>query len=322
MKFYGCYLREGLVYLPTNGRISNTTTAFRDVEPIEVVPVRDTTALQRGFAAMIVRGHPQLSLEEGRSSVTPLLKHAGVKSLRSFERGTLTWAIKDRDGALTIDAYRKHRDGGWEIDRSRAIVLPSGTTIAEAYDRLIAILQAYAADPALAAAHEVSPLEPKPFGTVENGFLMPPLNGERHESVEGLLVTIVNLESDDVPDIRINIQRVFYAVGDREGGDAFTSALAEALAPELDLAGRRRILEAYAPYTIGLPVDAARYGRDPVTHVIRSPRRVGDNPYDAEAELGASGNNTAERGIFSAVLAFAVRHVANLTYRILGPFFG
>ncbi|HWK47830.1 MAG TPA: hypothetical protein VNT30_24110 [Stellaceae bacterium] len=280
MNLYRCYLRKGVVYLPTTGRIWRSDIAFRIIEPVEVISVGDTAALKRGLVEMIIRGNQPLSLEESRDSTMLMPKYAGVKTQRSFERGTLTWSIKDRDGVLTIDPYRRHPQGGWEIDEKGIIALPPGTTTGQLCDRMVAILQAYAANPALAAAHEAPPVEPEPFGTVYDGYLMPPDNEERHESVEGLMATIVNLEPGDVPDVRANIKRVFYDVGDRQGGDAFTRALAEALEPGIDLDGRRRILQTYDPYTIGLPVDAVRYGRDPVTGAILGPKRPSNNPYD------------------------------------------
>ena len=53
---YGCYLRKGIVYLTTLGKMN--TGGHRDIDPVSVVPVSDTAGLERAFRETIARGNP------------------------------------------------------------------------------------------------------------------------------------------------------------------------------------------------------------------------------------------------------------------------
>jgi hypothetical protein len=73
------------------------------------------------------------------------LKYAGVRSWSAFERSTLTWDLKSRNGRYEIAAQRRRPDRGWEPDPTHTVVLPSQSTVEDLIDRLIAILQGSAA---------------------------------------------------------------------------------------------------------------------------------------------------------------------------------
>ena len=55
---YGCYLRKGIVYIPTWGKVEKGH--YRGTEPVAVVPVLDVEGLRRAFRETIARGNPAM----------------------------------------------------------------------------------------------------------------------------------------------------------------------------------------------------------------------------------------------------------------------
>lgn len=117
---------------------------YREIEPLAVVPVSNTSALHRAFAETIARGNPKVPVLRGRDFPPPVvLKYAGVKSWRAFARGTGTWSIDERDGVFRIRGYRKD-GGGWVPDQNAIESFPPGTSADQVIERVIAILQSAA----------------------------------------------------------------------------------------------------------------------------------------------------------------------------------
>jgi len=141
--FCDCYLRKGIVYIPTEGMMN--PGLFRNVEPVAVVPVSERDALHQAFAETIARGNPKVPLPRGSDIPPPLMpKYAGVKSWGAFARGTTTWWISEKEGIYRIQGLRK--DGrGWVPDPDKLDTFPPGTGVDEVIERMIEILQAEAA---------------------------------------------------------------------------------------------------------------------------------------------------------------------------------
>src|SRR5579884_518926 len=139
-----CYLRKGVVYIPTQGEIHKGL--YLDIEPVAAIPLSDTKAVHRAFTETIARGNPRVPLPKQSQIPPPLLpKYAGVKSWSAFARGASTWAISDRDGIFRITGHRK--DGrGWVPDSNTVEAFPPDTTVEQIIDRMIAILQEAAAN--------------------------------------------------------------------------------------------------------------------------------------------------------------------------------
>jgi hypothetical protein len=138
-----CYVRNGIVYIPTQGMMDKGF--YLDVEPVAVVPLSETKALHHAFAETIVRGNPKVPIPRPPNYPPPvILKYAGVKSWRSFARGTSTWSLGERDGVFRIHGYRKD-GGGWVPDQTTRETFPLGTTADQVIERMIAILQSAAA---------------------------------------------------------------------------------------------------------------------------------------------------------------------------------
>jgi len=141
IKLYSCYLRRGIVYIPTVARVRNS--GHRDIEPVAVVPISHVEELRRAFVDTIARGNPEIPLATGDKRPSPILpKYAGVTTWSAFARGTMTWGIKEKSGVYQIVGYRRYPSGGWVEDPDQTITLPSGSSVGDAVERMIGILQA------------------------------------------------------------------------------------------------------------------------------------------------------------------------------------
>jgi hypothetical protein len=67
-----------------------------------------------------------------------------VKTWSEFIRGAAQWAITIKDSNHEIVPYRKNPKGGesWVEDRGHKTIFPSGTTLEQVINRMIAIMQA------------------------------------------------------------------------------------------------------------------------------------------------------------------------------------
>jgi hypothetical protein len=130
----------GTVFVPTTGRVV-PGGPYRDMEPVGVAPVSNPEAARQAIRAAISRGNPPAPRYPRDNFPQPVvIKYAGVKSWAAFARGTLTWGINDSDGKYRIIGYRRHPDG-WREDPEQTVDLPAGSTMDDAIDRLIAIMQ-------------------------------------------------------------------------------------------------------------------------------------------------------------------------------------
>jgi hypothetical protein len=134
------YLRKGVVYLPTMGKMDEGF--YRGVDPVAAVPASDIEGVRQALRATMARGNPAVPMLRRREIPPPiLLKYAGVKSWSAFERGMLFWDITEKDGKLKIAGQRKEADRMWRDDPEQIITFAQGATVDEVIDRMIAILQ-------------------------------------------------------------------------------------------------------------------------------------------------------------------------------------
>ncbi len=140
-----CYLRQGLVYIPTSGMIERGL--YYGVEPVSVVTASNTDALRQAFADAIARGNPKVPAFKRPDYPPPiLLKYAGLKKWNTFAREASTWDFEERNGIFHITHYRKDRPGGWTKEDGKDETFPTGTAAAAVIERMIVILQAAAQD--------------------------------------------------------------------------------------------------------------------------------------------------------------------------------
>jgi hypothetical protein len=140
MIVHGLYLRKGLVYIPTTAKVPSM--AYREIDPISVVPVTEIEALRIALKEIMARGNP--ILENSSSGIRPepaILKYAGVKSFSAFARGAQPWTIVFKNGVYEIRGQRKRPDRGWEQDPNNIIVFPVGTSDDAVIEEMIQILQ-------------------------------------------------------------------------------------------------------------------------------------------------------------------------------------
>jgi hypothetical protein len=67
----------------------------------------------------------------------PLLKHANVKSLSTFERSAQSWKLSKREGAYRIAPYRPNKEGGAEEDLHTTEALPQEEPLESVVHRLV-----------------------------------------------------------------------------------------------------------------------------------------------------------------------------------------
>jgi hypothetical protein len=135
-----CYLRQGVVYLPTTGIVEKGF--YRDVEPVAVIPVSNTDGLRRALGEMIARGNPTVpSLKPSEYPPPVNLKYAGVKTWNAFARNASLWSIEGKDATFRIYNYLRDTRGGWDEDQQNVEVFPTGANVDEVIERMIAILQ-------------------------------------------------------------------------------------------------------------------------------------------------------------------------------------
>ncbi len=139
---FSCYLRDGVVYVPTMAR-RKSEPIYTTIEPVAVVPVSSSEDVRRALLETIARKNVSIPTPDPKALRAPplILKYAGVKSWSAFFRNASTWSIREDDGVYKIIFYRKHPKKYWEQDLAQQIQFPVGTTVDDVVDRMLAILQ-------------------------------------------------------------------------------------------------------------------------------------------------------------------------------------
>jgi hypothetical protein len=140
-----CYLREGTVYVPTVARRASGPI-YTDIEPIAVIPIINLDAVRQALRESLTRGNAIIPDRDPKDrDLSPvILKYARVRSWSAFFRSAWTWSIRDDDGLIKIIGYRRHPKGYWEQDPAQEIRFSPETTVGDAINRMITILQATA----------------------------------------------------------------------------------------------------------------------------------------------------------------------------------
>jgi hypothetical protein len=134
------YLRKGTAYVPT---VAQTEAGFyMDIEPVAVVPVTDSWALENAVKVAMGKGNPIVPTPTRAAFPKPVvLVYAKVNSWSAFEKDAMNWTIVEKAGGYEIKPGRKRPDGkGWEADSDRVESLPLGTTHDEIARRVATLL--------------------------------------------------------------------------------------------------------------------------------------------------------------------------------------
>jgi len=141
--FVSCFVRKGVVYRPIWAK--DTNGLYVAVEPVAVVQVGDAEGLRRAFHDAVALGTPivpAVPWQEKQKRLPVVFKYAGVKSLSVFQRDTFPIDISERDGTFKIVVQRRRRPyPGWEDDPDQTFILPPGSTLHNAIDRAIQLIQ-------------------------------------------------------------------------------------------------------------------------------------------------------------------------------------
>lgn len=249
---WGLYLRRNVVFVPTTGVLAEGPI-YRQMEPVEVVPLSNTDGVRRALHSVIERGNPPAPrYSAGKFPPPVLLKYAGVKTWSTFERGALTWGIRQSDEFFQIVGYRRHATKGyWEEDPQQKIQFPSGTPIDAVVDRMIAILQEAARNnaPLPTISPERPPRPPLPLLNADDDWVRLPRGPERIDELADFVEWMANAKPEDEETIRAEIKRYFHDVGDRSSAAALNSAFTVLLRPDLTREDRQTILDQLDVYT-------------------------------------------------------------------------
>lgn len=137
-----CYVRQGLVYLPTWAETVDGVNVAQ--EPVAVIPVGDTSAFRLALRDRFLRGNPKIPRPNFRTMIPFFVTHAGVKSWSAFERGMTTWSIEEIKGIYSVYFCYRNRDKLWVRDPDRKVTLPPGTSLDDACRRIVETIQAEA----------------------------------------------------------------------------------------------------------------------------------------------------------------------------------
>lgn len=137
---YHVYLRKGLVFVPTTGRVEKGL--LRDIEPVSAISISNAEGVRQALLAAITRGNPPTPHYSGGNFPPPaVLKYAGVSSWSAFARDATSWNMQEENGDFKIVGYRKHTKGYWVQDADQVTILPRGATVDDMVGRMIEILQ-------------------------------------------------------------------------------------------------------------------------------------------------------------------------------------
>ena len=128
------YVRDGVAYVPT----AATTEAgyYLEIEPVEVAHLSDRIALKAAVMRAIERGHPRVPTPTRENFPKPIiLKYAGVKALRTFEKTASCWQFLMSNGLYQIEQWRPFPKGGWVPNGAKIESLPASTSLDDAVDR-------------------------------------------------------------------------------------------------------------------------------------------------------------------------------------------
>lgn len=135
------YLRNGIVYIPTMGKMD--TGFYRDIEPVAVIRASDTEALRQALAAMIDRENPMVPMLPRREWSAPVvLKYAGVRSWSAFEKGMSLWGLDDdKNGQFALIGKRKQANGATVDDPGKTIIFSAELKTEDVIEKIIKVLQ-------------------------------------------------------------------------------------------------------------------------------------------------------------------------------------
>ena len=129
-------LRKGKVFVPTMAQTE--AGYYQAIEPVSIADESDSNSIHEAVMEAVERGNPRIPTpmrDDHKEYV--LLKHAGVKSLSTFERLARTWKLSKRGQNFLIAPYRPGQFGGSVEDLGRQESFPDSVPLSEVVRRLV-----------------------------------------------------------------------------------------------------------------------------------------------------------------------------------------
>jgi hypothetical protein len=217
--------------------------------PIAILDIGDIGGLTAVLAQRILYGNPIIptaTREEAEQRSRKSLDILGAKSWSDFSRNLQEWVISTtKEENYIIERFHRVRGGGFVPDPDYTpTILPPETSAEDVAARAAALIHHDLAENKTGKRRPAAPkAEPPATGPVQ----LP--DADRIEELGDFLEWLANAEPADEADIRSEIKRYYYDVGDQEGGDALSQALTEALRPGITRTERQAILKRCDRYT-------------------------------------------------------------------------
>jgi hypothetical protein len=119
------YIRKGIAYVPTTAKTE--AGYWMAIEPVDVAPVPDATALKDLLLKAMARGNPVVPTPTRANFPRPIMeRYSGMKSFSAFERTAKMWSISGSGDSYSIYPWQRSARyrGAWEEDSSRKELLP------------------------------------------------------------------------------------------------------------------------------------------------------------------------------------------------------
>ena len=128
--------RKGQAFVPTMARTE--VGFYMGVEPVEVIDMSDPERVEQALVRAVMRGNPEVPTPtRGDFPEDPLLKHANVKSMATFERSAHSWKVSKQGANYVIGPYRLGKYGGSEEDQQKMEAIPAEKGIEAVVHRLV-----------------------------------------------------------------------------------------------------------------------------------------------------------------------------------------
>lgn len=136
----GIYLRKGKFYIPVKAKTD--VGYYLDIEPVEQANIFESDKFTCALSKVIAIGNPSVAAPDRKNFPRfVVLKHAGVNSLRQFEKDSTYWMIESAENHYKIIPYKARPDSGWEEETERVETYPAKIGLAKFLEIVVKTIQ-------------------------------------------------------------------------------------------------------------------------------------------------------------------------------------